>query len=169
MDASKHQELSPQTSDQQNPRRDDPRDRPGVVDRKNRASAAAMEGDPTCKLQSIAPVFSTSNLERWLDHYRALGFEVSRHGDEYGFANLDGVEIHVCVNPDHDPARTAGCAYLRVDDADALHARWSAVEGGRGPAPIDTDYGLREGGHIDPDGNLLRYGSLMEVNRTTGR
>ncbi|KAL2133770.1 hypothetical protein VTI74DRAFT_1707 [Chaetomium olivicolor] len=111
------------------------------------------------KLQSIAPVFSTSNLTRWLDHYRALGFEVRRYGDEYGFASRDGIELHVSVNADHDPARTAGCAYVYVDDADALHALWSVVQGGRGPAPLDTDYGLREGGHIDPDGNLLRYGS----------
>lgn len=25
--------------------------------------------------------------------------------------------------------------------------------------PVDTDYGTREGAHIDPGGNLLRYGS----------
>lgn len=110
------------------------------------------------EIRSIAPVFSTSNLARWLDHYHALGFTVSSYNDEYGFASLGDVEIHVSVNPDHDPATTAGCAYLHVEDSDAVHARWSRVEGGRGPAPVDTEYGLREGGHIDPDGNLLRYG-----------
>ena len=26
----------------------------------------------------------------------------------------------------------------------------------------DTDYGLREGAYVDPDGNLLRYGSPMQ-------
>lgn len=112
------------------------------------------------EVHSIAPVFSTSNLTRWIKHYRALGFTVSRYGDEYGFASLDSVEIHVSVNPDH-AAATAGCAYLRVADADAVHAQWAQVEGGHGPAPVDTAYGLREGGHIDPDGNLIRYGSLI--------
>jgi hypothetical protein len=117
------------------------------------------------KLQTIAPVFSTSNLTRWLDHYHALGFKVQRYDDEYGFASRDSINLHVSVNADHDPALTAGCAYVYVDDADALHALWSVVPGGRGPAPKDTDYGLREGGHIDPDGNLLRYGSpIREVD-----
>ena len=110
-------------------------------------------------LHSVAPVFSTTDLARWLEHYRALGFSTRPYGDEYGFASLDGVELHVSVNPDHDPLRTAGCAYLHVDDADALHARWSAVDGGRAVTPVDTPYGLREGAHHDPDNNLLRYGS----------
>ncbi|SPO01873.1 uncharacterized protein DNG_04546 [Cephalotrichum gorgonifer] len=144
------------------------RDDPGLQQRAG--PTAARDSAPsstttlsaaTPKLQSICPVFSTSDLDRWLDHYRTLGFDVDRYGDEYGFARLDGIEIHVSVNPDHDPATTAGCAYVRVDDADALHARWSTVEGGRGPAPVDTSYGLREGGHLDPDGNLIRYGSSI--------
>jgi hypothetical protein len=113
------------------------------------------------KLNSIAPVFSTANLTRWLEHYQALGFETHRYGDEYGFASRDAIKLHVSVNPDHDPASTAGCAYVYVDDADALHALWSVVPGGHGPAPVDTDYGLREGGHLDPDGNLLRFGSPL--------
>jgi hypothetical protein len=49
-------------------------------------------------------------------------------------------------------------AYLYVDDADALHAEWSSVEG-RHHRPEDTPYGLREGAYVNPDGNLLRYGS----------
>lgn len=36
---------------------------------------------------------------------------------------------------------------------------WSAVTGGRDVAPVDTEYGLSEGAHLDPDGNLLKYGS----------
>jgi hypothetical protein len=27
--------------------------------------------------------------------------------------------------------------------------------------PTDTDYGLREGAHIDPDNNLIRFGSPL--------
>ena len=110
-------------------------------------------------LHSVAPVFSTADLGRWLDHYRALGFAVERYGDGYGFAGLDDVELHVSVNAHHDPLRTAGCAYLHVDDADAVHTRWSGVAGGHEVAPVDTPYGIREGAHHDPDNNLLRYGS----------
>ncbi|KAK4188860.1 hypothetical protein QBC35DRAFT_494986 [Podospora australis] len=117
------------------------------------------------KFESVAPVFGTSNLTRWLEHYQALGFQVRRYNsdrDIYGYASRDGIQFHVSVSPDHDPATTAGCAYLYVNDADALHALWSAVpHSGRSVAPKDTDYGLREGAHIDPDGNLLRYGSRI--------
>ncbi|MEJ8280417.1 bleomycin resistance protein [Pseudonocardia spirodelae] len=112
-------------------------------------------------LRSVAPVLATADLTRWLDHYRALGFTVECYDDGYGFARLDGVELHVSVLPGHDPARTAGCAYLHVEDADVLHARWSPVPGGRDVPPVDTPYGLREGAHLDPDGNLLRYGSPL--------
>lgn len=67
--------------------------------------------------------------------------------------------MHVARNLDHDPLTTAGCAYLQVDDARTLWGFWSAVLGGRDVEPVDTDYGMQEGAHVDPDGNLLRYGS----------
>ena len=116
------------------------------------------------KFHSVSPVFGVlpENLTRWLDHYRELGFEVRRYGDIYGYAGRDGIQLHVSTNPDHDPLKTAGCAYLYVEDADALHAVWSKVQGSiRHVAPSDTPYGLREGAHIDPDGNLIRYGSRI--------
>lgn len=112
-------------------------------------------------LRSVAPVFSTTDVVRWLEHYRGLGFEVEAHDDEYGFASLESVDIHVSRNPAHDPLTTAGCAYLHVDDADGLYRRWSIAPGGRDIEPVDTDYGIREGAHLDPDNNLLRYGSRL--------
>ncbi len=111
------------------------------------------------RVRSVAPVFSTSDVSRWLEHYGDLGFTVQAHDETYGFASLGPVELHVSLNPDHDPLRTAAAAFVRVDDADAVFRRWSTVPGGRDAAPVDTDYGIREGAHIDPDGNLLRYGS----------
>ncbi len=59
-----------------------------------------------------------------------------------------------------DCRTTTSCAYLWVDDADALYREWAgAGVGGRLQAPSATDYGLTEGAHIDPDGNLIRFGS----------
>ena len=105
-------------------------------------------------------MFPTTDLDRWSAHYRALGFEVEAHDNTYAFAKLDNIALHVGVTPDHDPLRTAGCAYLAVDDADALYRRWSTTShGGRDVAPVATEYGTREGAHIDPDNNLLRYGT----------
>ena len=107
----------------------------------------------------VSPIFPVTDLRRALEHYAALGCEVSTHDEGYGFAALAGVELHLVVTEGHDPLRTAAAAYLHVPDADALAARWAEVE--RTSAPIDTDYGLREGAHVDPDGNLLRFGSPL--------
>jgi hypothetical protein len=133
---------------------------------KQEPGAAAVAPEKTeinlPKFQSVSPVFGVlpENLGRWLEHYRRLGFEVRSYGYIYAFAIRDGIQLHVNANPEHDPLKTAGCAYLYVEDADALHAVWSKVEDAvRHMAPTDTPYGLREGAHIDPDGNLIRYGS----------
>jgi hypothetical protein len=52
------------------------------------------------------------------------------------------------------------CLYL--GDAAALHAQWTTagVDGRHGPH-TDADYRPGEAHHIDPDGNLVRYGSPL--------
>ena len=111
----------------------------------------------------VSPIFPVTDLRRALDHYAALGCEVSAHDEGYGFAALAGIELHLVVTEGHDPLRTAAAAYLHVPDADALAARWADVQSTT--PPIDTDYGLREGAHVDPDGNLLRFGSPLPSHR----
>jgi hypothetical protein len=108
----------------------------------------------------VAPIFPVTDLDQALHHYAQLGFQVAAHDDgTYGFAGRAGIMLHLSVVADHDPLRTAAAAYLYVPDADALAAEWAPVDR-TGPA-VDTDYGLREGWHIDPDGNLLRFGSPL--------
>jgi catechol 2,3-dioxygenase-like lactoylglutathione lyase family enzyme len=107
----------------------------------------------------VSPVFPVADLDRALAHYASLGFRTSRHDDTYGFAAWRGLELHLAVVPDHDPLRTAGAAFLHVPDADEVAAAWARVD--RTGSPVDTDYGIREGWHIDPDGNLLRFGSPL--------
>jgi uncharacterized glyoxalase superfamily protein PhnB len=47
--------------------------------------------------------------------------------------------------------------YVHVDDADEVAERWREagmdVEG-----PENQDHGKREGRHVDPDGNVIRFG-----------
>lgn len=112
--------------------------------------------DPVARACPILPV---QDLDRALDHYARMGATVSRHDDSYGFATMAGVELHLTVVPGHDPLRGAAAVFVHVPDADELAAAWAAVEETR--APVDTDYGMREGAHIDPDGNLLRFGSPL--------
>ncbi len=116
------------------------------------------------EFRTVAPVFPVADVGRAMEHYRRLGFEVTSHddGEGYAFANRDEVWLHLTRVDGLDPLTTTSAAYLYVEDADALAAEWSASGAeGRFIDPVDTDYGLREGAHIDPDGNLLRYGSFL--------
>jgi len=113
-------------------------------------------------LRRIAPVFATTDLTRALAHYERLGFSVEAYdnADYYGYACRDGIEIHLAKVDVLDCRTTTSCAYLWVDDAAALYDEWAAAGvDGRLHPPNPSDYGLNEGAHVDPDGNLIRFGS----------
>jgi hypothetical protein len=117
------------------------------------------------QLQQLAEVLPLRDIDEAIDHYRSLGFAVRAYeGDApYGFAERDGVHLHLAQVSGLDPATNPCSVYLYVDDADALHGQWSeAGVRGRLIAPVDAEYGLREGAHVDPDGNLLRFGSPLQ-------
>jgi catechol 2,3-dioxygenase-like lactoylglutathione lyase family enzyme len=120
-------------------------------------------------MTQVAPILPTRDVATALAHYRKLGFAVRAYGPpadaspEYGFVYWGEVQLHLCLSPDHDPKTTASCCYLYVSDADALHAAWAKAHvAGRLGTPHDTPYGLREFGHVDPEGNLLRVGSPLK-------
>ena len=68
-------------------------------------------------LKRIAPIFPVRDLSISIEHYRRLGFEVRQYDSGYGFANREGVEIHLGVAPDESKAGTAS-AYIWVKDAE---------------------------------------------------
>jgi len=115
-------------------------------------------------MQKVAPAFPVSNLAASLAHYQRLGFRTSQYTGEsaaggYGFARRDAVELHLGTVP--AGRRTSpSTAYLFVDDADALAAEWRAA-GADVHAPEDTPWGKREGVMVDPDGNIIRFGSPL--------
>jgi DNA-binding MarR family transcriptional regulator len=116
---------------------------------------------PPRRLQKFSPIFPVRDMEAALAHYASLGFKTFAYegGDGYGFANRDGVSIHLELDPAHDP----GSTYLDVGDADALFEEWNQPGIGGVTRPVSlTPYGLREGSHVDPDGNLIRFGSPAE-------
>ena len=116
--------------------------------------------------REIVPIFPTRDLTAALALYRRLGFVTSSYEVDgtpvYGYLERDGVHVHLAPFDELDPATTTSAAYLYVDDADALFAEWQAADvGGRFHAVAGTDYGLREGAYVDPDGNLIRFGSFV--------
>jgi catechol 2,3-dioxygenase-like lactoylglutathione lyase family enzyme len=121
---------------------------------------------PLGRLFSVAPGVPTTDLARTVEHYQRLGFTFSAPGSaappgeaSFAIGERDGVSLHFALKPDHDPSRTATWVYISVEDADELSAEFDASGAGQGRTPRDTDYKMRELAHIDPDGNLLLFGS----------
>jgi hypothetical protein len=113
-------------------------------------------------VKRIAPIFPVRDLGTSLDHYRRLGFTVREYeAGGYGYANRDGVEIHLGTAADPGSGSGKHTAYLWVDDSDALAREWQAV-GAKVHMPEDTEWGQHEGAVIDPDGNILRFGSPID-------
>ena len=116
--------------------------------------------EPRGRCRSVAPIMPTTDIGRTKEHYERLGFAVNVIG-EFIMTKRDDIELFFSINPEHDPKRTASCVYVRVSDADALHAEWEAagIPGIRNPR--DTDYKMREFASIDPDGNMILFGSPL--------
>ena len=122
---------------------------------------------PLGRLLSVAPGVPTTDMARTIEHYQRLGFTFSAPGPaapaeaDFAIGMRDGVSLHFALKSDHDPSRTATWVYISVEDADALSAELDASGAGQGRTPRDTDYKMRELAHIDPDGNLLLFGSPL--------
>jgi catechol 2,3-dioxygenase-like lactoylglutathione lyase family enzyme len=118
--------------------------------------------------EDVVPVVPVRDLQEALERYRRLGFAVRAygHGTGYGYADRDGVSIHLSEWDEHDPKRTGAVVYLYVSDADAVRSEWAAcgVDGRFGDVR-DTDYGMREFGFVDGDGTLHRVGSRLSGER----
>jgi predicted enzyme related to lactoylglutathione lyase len=112
-------------------------------------------------LKRIVPIFPVSDLAVALEYYHKLGFATRTYDPGgYGFASLDTVEIHLGTVP--AGVRTAPMsAYLFVDDADEWAHRWTAAGADVRP-PEDTPWQQHEGVVIDPDGNIIRFGSPIQ-------
>ena len=122
---------------------------------------------PAARLLSVAPGMPTTDMARTVEHYSRLGFVFSTPGSpslagaEFAIGRRDGIELHFALKPDHDPARTATWVYIGVEDADAMSDELTVAGAGQGHPVRNTDYGMRELAHIDPDGNLLLFGSRL--------
>jgi uncharacterized glyoxalase superfamily protein PhnB len=112
-------------------------------------------------IKRVAPGFPVRDLETAFAHYRRLGFATRAYaGGGYGFLTRDDVELHLGVVPHVDNTGAKHSTYLYVDDADALAEEWSAA-GVEVNMPVDTEWGQHEGSVVDPDGNVIRFGSPM--------
>ena len=103
------------------------------------------------------------DIERSIEFYRALGFEVARRTGGFAVLNWDGHSLFLDEKPDLPDLQGGERANLRivVADVDALWRHVTMV-GARVSAPIaDRDYGLRDFTVRDPDGFGLRFASPL--------
>jgi hypothetical protein len=112
------------------------------------------------RVEGVEPIFVVSDVARAVAHYERLGFTSSFHDEGHAFAHRDDLTIHL-AGPGDDPSRVGGGSlYIHVNDANQLAEDWRQA-GIEFVGPEDFDYGKREGSHVDPDGNLIRFGSPL--------
>jgi hypothetical protein len=114
-------------------------------------------------LSRIAPIFGVRDLSVSFGHYQRLGFAIAEYaGGGYGYAKRDGIEIHLGLVAQDDPRSIRSTAYVWVDDANELAQAWRSA-GADVRLPVETEWGQCEGVVIDPDGNIIRFGSPIQA------
>lgn len=113
----------------------------------------------------VEAVLPVADLTRALAFYERLGFTVQAHwpGNGYAIVTFGPSSLHLTEHPDVDARLSLSGCYLRVADADAIHARWTAAGAREIAPPADQPYGIREFATEDLDGNLWRVGSPLPV------
>ena len=115
------------------------------------------------------PTLPSRSIGATTDFYRRLGFEGGAHefNPEYGIFTRGSIELHFFTHRELVPAHSSAGCYIRVLDVRALHEACSAS----GLADVgiprvtrleDKPWGLREFAVVDPDGNLLRIGQVIQ-------
>jgi len=115
------------------------------------------------QLQSVCPILPSTDFDRTVAFYAALGFDTGARYDDQGYliTERDGVELHF-FKADTGPAKEHG-AYVRVRDAQALSSEFAALDlawdgNTRLMLAEDKPWGMCELAILDPDGNLIRFG-----------
>ena len=113
------------------------------------------------RIHATVPVLASLDMAQTEAFYnQCLGFAtVARHGDDYLIVERDGCELHFWPCEERHIAQNTSC-YVRGDTR-ALHADFAARGLALAP-PEDRPWGMRELYVIDPHGNLLKFGEVIE-------
>lgn len=104
------------------------------------------------------PVFVVADMARSIDHYQKLGFDVTPYNDDYAFAEHGTLNLHLERFEGTGMPAGGGLVYVHCADAQEVADEWRKA-GLEITAPENKPWGQYEGSHVDPDGNLIRFGS----------
>jgi catechol 2,3-dioxygenase-like lactoylglutathione lyase family enzyme len=115
------------------------------------------------------PTLPTRSVSDAVAFYKRLGFIGGPHefGNEYAILCLGEIEIHFFAHKELVPEQSSAGCYIRVLDVEKVYRDFSSL--GLPPQGIprihsleNKPWGLREFAIVDPDGNLLRIGQVIE-------
>jgi len=117
------------------------------------------------------PILVSRDIPKSVEFYQKLGFESTYPVDstaDYAILCRGALEIHLSFFPDIVPSESYLACYLRVTQVDELFQELQALELPTEGIPRigfleDKPWGMREFYIVDPDGNLLKIGQVVEV------
>ncbi len=115
------------------------------------------------------PTLPCRSVSATVAFYKRLGFEGGAHESDSGYAILRRgvVELHFFTHKELVPANSSAGCYIRVQDVESFYGSLSSSQLPRTGIPrvdalVDKPWGLREFAVVDPDGNLLRIGQIIQ-------
>lgn len=115
------------------------------------------------------PTLPSRSLSASVEFYKSLGFEGGVHefNSDYAILRRGAVEIHFFTHKELVPPESSAGCYIRVLDVESIYSSFLTRQLPRKGIPRmdlleDKPWGLREFAIVDPDGNLLRIGQIIE-------
>ena len=116
------------------------------------------------------PTLPCRSVSATVAFYKRLGFEGGAHefNREYAILRRGAVELHFFTHKGILPAESSAGCYIRVLDVQSIYRSFSSSQLPRTGIPRmetleDKPWGLREFAVVDPDGNLLRIGQVIQT------
>lgn len=127
-------------------------------------------GPMSIELHDLAiPILPSRSVTDTVAFYKRLGFEGGAHEFDGGYAILrrGSVELHFFTHRELVPADSSTGCYIRVKDVESFYSQCSSSTLPRTSIPRmdlleDKPWGLREFAVVDPDGNLIRIGQVID-------
>jgi catechol 2,3-dioxygenase-like lactoylglutathione lyase family enzyme len=115
------------------------------------------------------PILPSRSVDDTVTFFKRLGFEGGAHESDSGYAILrrGTVELHFFTHRELVPADSSSGCYIRVMDVESFYRSCLPSKLPRTGIPRidaleDKPWGLREFAIIDPDGNLIRIGQVIQ-------